>query len=99
MRWRSPEHVVSASTDGTLRLWSLSSGGCERVYTGHLNERNFVGLSTTPEFIACGSERNEVHVYYQGMSRTVARYSFAANGSASPADGAAAADAHDADAK
>lgn len=27
-----------------------------------MNEKNFVGLSADGEFIACGSEQNEVHL-------------------------------------
>ncbi len=39
--------------------------GCVRTYTGHVNERNFVGLSVHRDLIAAGSEANEVrgHVY------------------------------------
>ena len=32
---------------------------CMRTYQGHMNEKNFVGLSAHEEFIACGSEQNE----------------------------------------
>lgn len=33
---------------------------CTRIYRGHMNEKNFVGMSVDGEFIACGSEQNEV---------------------------------------
>ena len=33
---------------------------CTRIYRGHQNEKNFVGMSVDGEFIACGSEQNEV---------------------------------------
>ena len=103
--------LVTASTDNTVKLWSLqgtssaapalhstnnaeselcgnggmsgvlipynssirpaappSSGApaCSMTYTGHLNERNFVGLSVTAEgYIACGSENNTAFCYYK----------------------------------
>ncbi|KAH9308787.1 hypothetical protein KI387_036698, partial [Taxus chinensis] len=58
--------IVSASTDNTIKLWDLSkarsSGGsnsaCTLTFTGHSNEKNFVGLSVTEGYIACGSETN-----------------------------------------
>ena len=52
--------VVSASTDSTLRLWNTQSLEPVRVYTGHVNEKNFVGLGIDEDFIACGSEMSEV---------------------------------------
>lgn len=36
-----------------------------RVFKGHTNEKNFVGLSVNSEYIACGSETNEVFVYHK----------------------------------
>lgn len=81
VRWATPNHIVSASTDGTLRLWDIrgavegtggpgvgggnagtGGGMCVRTYTGHTNDRNFVGLSVDGDFIATGSETNEVSV-------------------------------------
>ena len=52
VRFASSGELVSASTDSTLRLWSLDGGarepagsdGAERVFEGHANEKNFVGL-------------------------------------------------------
>ncbi len=57
--------LVSASTDGTLRVWSVAAlaaagaGGagegaafddaCEVILTGHTNERNFIGLAVSPD--------------------------------------------------
>lgn len=36
------------------------------TFSGHLNEKNFVGLSVTREgYIAAGSETNQVYCYYK----------------------------------
>eukprot|EP01018_Ginkgo_biloba_P034756 Gb_09448 [translate_table: standard] len=64
--------VVSASIDGSIKLWDISKslpGGLERfpvrTYTGHCNAKNFVGLSVWQEggLLACGSESNQVFAY------------------------------------
>jgi E3 ubiquitin-protein ligase RFWD2 len=60
VRWLSDSEVVSASTDSTLRLWDAAGCAPVRTLAGHVNEKNFVGLSVDAEFIACGSETNEV---------------------------------------
>lgn len=36
-----------------------------RTLRGHSNEKNFVGLAVNSEYIACGSETNEVFVYHK----------------------------------
>lgn len=36
-----------------------------RTLQGHTNEKNFVGLTVNSEYIACGSETNEVFVYHK----------------------------------
>jgi E3 ubiquitin-protein ligase RFWD2 len=46
---------------------------CTRVFTGHTNYRNFVGLGVCGPFIACGSETNDVAVYYKGVPHPVLR--------------------------
>lgn len=60
VRYLNDQEVVSASTDSTLRLWNVNQQAAARVFEGHVNEKNFVGLSADGEFIACGSELNEV---------------------------------------
>jgi hypothetical protein len=77
--------LVSASTDATLRLWNRgwASAGenppsqpqprCVRVYRGHANERNFVGLDAAGDLVAAGSEAGEVVVYAAALSRPIAR--------------------------
>ena len=90
---------MTASTDSSLRLWSIRAGGGSaaaggtsggtisgtgqqqvpslggadeeanagllsgaaiRAFSGHTNERNFVGLAMHGDYIACGSETNQV---------------------------------------
>ena len=45
------------STDSELKLWNVESGQCVRMYKGHVNEKNFVGLTVNRNFIACGKRR------------------------------------------
>ncbi|KAJ3416693.1 hypothetical protein HDV05_000523 [Chytridiales sp. JEL 0842] len=51
---------------------------CLRTYSGHTNEKNFVGLSvnSTGEFIACGSETNSVYTYYSRIAKPVIVHRF-----------------------
>ena len=43
------------STDSQLKLWSLTQKPqCQRTFQGHTNEKNFVGLATDGDYIACG---------------------------------------------
>lgn len=56
----SNSELVSASTDSTLRSWNTLDFEPVRTYSGHVNEKNFVGLSLSGNFIACGSETSEV---------------------------------------
>ena len=34
--------------------------------SGHVNEKNFVGLATDGDFVTCGSENNGLYIYYKG---------------------------------
>ena len=44
---------------------------------GHMNERNFVGLSVTADgYIACGSEDNAVYTYYKTLPMPLASHAF-----------------------
>ncbi|RVW46813.1 Protein SPA1-related 3 [Vitis vinifera] len=57
--------LVSASTDSSLKLWDLSTCTSRvldsplQTFTGHMNVKNFVGLSISDGYIATGSETNE----------------------------------------
>lgn len=66
MRYLNSSELVSASTDSTLRLWDTKACTAGRVFSGHNNEKNFVGLSVDGDFMACGSETNEVGVIWSG---------------------------------
>lgn len=89
VRWAGSS-LVTASTDSTLRLWDVEDAAahlaqtgvtldtaCTRVFTGHTNEKNFVGLSVSPDgYIACGSEDNSVCVYHRDVPAVLATYPF-----------------------
>lgn len=40
-----------------------------RTFRGHTNEKNFVGLTVNSEYLACGSETNEVVAYHKVRER------------------------------
>ncbi|KAK1275567.1 Protein SUPPRESSOR OF PHYA-105 1 [Acorus gramineus] len=78
------QSLVSASTDGTLKLWDLnrtsstglSTDACSLTFTGHTNEKNFVGLTASDGYIACGSETNEVYAYYRSLPMPITSHKF-----------------------
>ncbi|URD74980.1 Protein SUPPRESSOR OF PHYA-105 [Musa troglodytarum] len=75
-------HVVSASTDNSLKLWNLPAstpGVLEaplQTFAGHTNNKNFVGLSVSDGYIATGSETNEVFIYHKAFPMPVLSYKF-----------------------
>ncbi|XVF10459.1 hypothetical protein REPUB_Repub07fG0184800 [Reevesia pubescens] len=92
VKFLDSETVVTASTDNTLKLWDLNktnSGGlftnaCSLTFRGHTNEKNFVGLSVSDGYIACGSETNEVYAYYRSLPMPITSHKF---GSIDPISG------------
>lgn len=83
VRFLTANQLVTASTDNTLKLWQLDQLGpdglprCAQTFKGHTNERNFVGLSVSPDgFISCGSENNRVFCYHQAMPMPITSYNF-----------------------
>ncbi|KAL1567167.1 RING-type E3 ubiquitin transferase [Salvia divinorum] len=74
--------LVSASTDNTLKLWDLSMCTSRvldcplQSFTGHLNVKNFVGLSVSDGYIATGSETNEVFVYHKALPMPALSFKF-----------------------
>lgn len=75
-KFLNTEEIVSASTDSQLKLWNISKSNCLRSFTGHTNEKNFVGLATDGDYIACGSENNSLYVYYKGLSMPLLTFKF-----------------------
>lgn len=76
VKFLSNKELASASTDSTLRLWDVKENVPVRTFRGHTNEKNFVGLTVNSEYIACGSETNEVFVYHKAISKPAAGYKF-----------------------
>ncbi|MFS8025821.1 putative transcription factor C2H2 family [Helianthus anomalus] len=76
VKFLSNHELASASTDSTLRLWDVKQNIPLRTFRGHVNEKNFVGLTVNSEYIACGSETNEVFVYHKAISRPAAWHGF-----------------------
>ncbi|XP_071725893.1 protein SPA1-RELATED 4 isoform X2 [Rutidosis leptorrhynchoides] len=74
--------LVSSSTDNTLKLWDLSESTSHIIdspiqsFTGHMNVKNFVGLSVSDGYIATGSETNEVYVYHKAFPMPALSYKF-----------------------
>lgn len=68
--------LVSASTDSQIKLWSTEKSSCLRSYKGHVNEKNFVGLTANEDYIACGSENNSLYVYYKGIEKQMLTFCF-----------------------
>lgn len=70
VKFLNESEIVSASTDSHLRLWDVNAPpNSKRSYVGHMNEKNFVGLATDGDYIACGSEDISLYVYYKGLSQ------------------------------
>jgi len=68
--------IVSASTDSQLKMWTTGQSHCVRSFTGHVNEKNFVGLATDGDYVTCGSENNALYVYYKGLSKHLFQFKF-----------------------
>jgi E3 ubiquitin-protein ligase RFWD2 len=67
VKFLNSEQIISAGTDGQLKLWDINKQPhCIRSFVGgHINEKNFVGLATNGDYIACGSEDNSLCIYYK----------------------------------
>ncbi|GMG98717.1 hypothetical protein Nepgr_000557 [Nepenthes gracilis] len=76
VKFFSTNELASASTDNTLRLWDVKESLPVRTFRGHTNEKNFVGLTVSVDYIACGSETNEAFVYHKEISKPVASHKF-----------------------
>ncbi|KAJ3695109.1 hypothetical protein LUZ60_000486 [Juncus effusus] len=82
VKFMDPGTIVSSSTDGSVKLWEVGKEkervveGASQTFTGHLNTKNFVGLSISDGYIATGSETNEVFVYHKGFPMPVLSHKF-----------------------
>ncbi|KAH6776114.1 Transducin/WD40 repeat-like superfamily protein [Perilla frutescens var. hirtella] len=76
VKFLSSNELASASTDSTLRLWDVKNNLLVRTFRGHTNEKNFVGLTVNDDFLACGSETNEVSVYNKAISKPMTWHNF-----------------------
>ncbi|KAI7883273.1 WD40 repeat-like protein [Lichtheimia hyalospora FSU 10163] len=76
VRWLDDNTIVSASTDNSLRRWNTLTNESTMSYTGHSNEKNFVGLSVCGDWISCGSEDNCVYAYHKDCKTPVASFKF-----------------------
>lgn len=75
VKFLNTEEIISASTDSQLKLWNVNAPPhCLRSFTGHVNEKNFVGLATDGDYVACGSEDNALYIYYKGLSKQLFNY-------------------------
>lgn len=73
VRFVDAHTLVSAGTDGCLKLWNINDSRVIRTYKGHVNNRSFVGLSVWRNggLLGCGSESNEVFVYDRRWSEPI----------------------------
>ncbi|XP_011303005.1 E3 ubiquitin-protein ligase RFWD2 [Fopius arisanus] len=76
VKFINKEEIVSASTDSQLKVWNINNPHCLRSFVGHVNEKNFVGLATDGDYVACGSENNALYVYYKGLTKQLFSYKF-----------------------
>lgn len=75
VKFLNANEIVSASTDSNLKLWNINKPSqCLRSFTGHINDKHFIGLATDRDYIVCGSEDNAVYVYYKGLSKFLFHY-------------------------
>ncbi|XVF81561.1 hypothetical protein PTKIN_Ptkin15bG0164300 [Pterospermum kingtungense] len=76
VKFLSENELASASTDSTVRLWDVKENLPLRTFKGHTNEKNFVGLTVNKEYIACGSETNDVYVYHKEIAKPLTWHRF-----------------------
>ncbi|KAL0903885.1 hypothetical protein M5K25_025943 [Dendrobium thyrsiflorum] len=82
VKFLDSSNLISSSTDSTIKLWELSMGASrgfgnlKQTFAGHINRKNFVGLSISDGHIATGSETNEVFVYQKAFPMPVMSYNF-----------------------
>jgi len=77
VKYLNANEIASASTDNTINVWNVNTGELTCALKGHVNERNFVGLTAVGDHVACGSETNEVFIYRKDLSSPIASIGFA----------------------
>ncbi|RXG72315.1 E3 ubiquitin-protein ligase RFWD2 [Armadillidium vulgare] len=76
VKFISKDEIVSASTDSQLKVWNVNENHCAQSLHGHMNEKNFVGLATDGDYVACGSENNALYVYYKELPKKLFCFRF-----------------------
>ena len=76
VKFISGEEIVSASTDSQLKIWNVNDSNCVQSLQGHQNEKNFVGLATDGQYVACGSENNALYVYSKELPKKLFSFKF-----------------------
>uniref|UniRef100_A0A914IAJ2 RING-type domain-containing protein n=1 Tax=Globodera rostochiensis TaxID=31243 RepID=A0A914IAJ2_GLORO len=76
VKYVNENEVISASTDSNLRLWDVNTGKCLQIMRGHQNEKNFVGLATDGTHVICGSENNQLYLYYKAIDEPMLSFDF-----------------------
>jgi WD40 repeat protein len=56
-------HILSGSSDRTLRLWELSTGRCLRTFEGHTGQVKSVSLSPDGRYALSGSSDNTLKLW------------------------------------
>ncbi|XP_044505312.1 WD repeat-containing protein RUP2-like [Mangifera indica] len=82
VRFMDGSTVVSAGTDGCLKLWDINDSRIIKSYRGHVNKRSFVGLSVwrSGGLLGCGSETNQVFVYDRRWGEPIWAHGFKPGG-------------------
>ena len=55
--------LLTVGTDNAVKLWDLHKTVCTNSYKGNMNQKCFVGLASSDDFIALGSEDAFVRIY------------------------------------
>lgn len=71
VRFISRSELVASTVNSSLSLWSWEPMERHRTFSGHINVRNFVGMETSGDYIACGSETSQVHIFCKYLSHPI----------------------------
>ena len=67
------QEYLKINSNSFILCWSLTQ---VRTFRGHVNQKNFVGLAANSQYIACGSETNEVFLYHKVSNYFSAMFTF-----------------------